>query len=481
MDKYLDAAQVIAGKVVQGSADRPSVLAGLPAEAKARQAFVRERLRYYADRCFRRPVDAAALDRLVALVFPASPKGESTIAAGFEQALAAVLSSPRFLFRAELQPRPDDPFKVVPLDDWALAARLSYFLWSSLPDDELFNLARQGTLRMQLRTQVDRMLADQKSQRFVRSFVGQWLRTRDVETIPIDVERVLGARSAEEARQRFNPEVRAAMRAETELMFEHILAEDRSLLELLAADYTYLNQPLAEFYGVPGVAGLEMRRVALPAGSHRGGILTHGSLLLVTSNPTRTSPVKRGLFILENLLGTPPPPPPVNVPPLEAASDGKKPMTVREMMRVHREDALCRSCHARMDPLGLALEHYNAIGQYRETEADQPIEVAGSLITGEAFASAQELAQFLATQRRADFYRCLAEKLVTYALGRGPEYYDRPLIRNLAQSLERNNGRLRSLVRDLIESPAFTQRRGSEPRLAWTGHRATADPTITSP
>jgi hypothetical protein len=255
------------------------------------------------------------------------------------------------------------------------------------------------------------------------------------------------------------------MRAETELFFEHILRQDRPVTELLVSDYTFLNQALAEFYGVPGVTGPEMQKVALPAGSHRGGILTHGSMLLVTSNPTRTSPVKRGLFVLENLLGTPPPPPPVNVPPLEAAGDGKKPMTVREMMQVHREDPLCHSCHARMDPVGLALERYNAIGQYRETELGQPIEVAGNLITGEAFSSVEELAQLLATERRADFYRCLSEKLFICALGRGPEYFDRPLIRDLANSLERNDGRLRPLIRTLIESPAFTQRRGSGSRL----------------
>lgn len=248
-------------------------------------------------------------------------------------------------------------------------------------------------------------------------------------------------------------------------MFEHLLRENRDVRDLLVADYTFLNETLARFYGIEGVSGPEMRKVQLGPGSHRGGLLAQGSMLLVTSNPTRTSPVKRGLFILENLLGTPPPPPPVNVPPLEAAASGNRPVTVREMMRVHREDPLCHSCHARMDPLGLALENYDAIGRYRTTELGEPIDSTGALVTGEAFRDVPDLARVLAGQRRADFHRCVVEKTLTYALGRGLEYYDRPLVRDLAGVLDREGGRLAALIQGIVQSPAFQQRRGNGERL----------------
>jgi hypothetical protein len=322
-------------------------------------------------------------------------------------------------------------------------------------------LAREKKLRPNLHAQVDRMLKDPKAARFVRNFVGQWLQTRDLETVNIDARRILGIRNSEEADRIFNRGVRNAMREETESLFSHLLAENRSVDELLTADYTFLNERLAKFYGVQGVEGNQMRKVSLPPDSHRGGILTHGSFLVVSSNPTRTSPVKRGLFILENILGTPPPPPPPDVPQLEEVrreQGGSR--TMRQLMEIHREKPLCASCHARMDPIGLALENFNAIGKYREQENGQPIDTKGQLITGEKFESVEELAKILATSRKKNFYRCLTEKLLTYTLGRGVEYYDSPAIDKIVGQMTEDGGKLQTVIQGIIDSTPFQHRRG---------------------
>jgi hypothetical protein len=437
-----------------------------PAEVSARRDYARKILRQLADRAFRRPVDEPTLDRLVNLADKVSQQSGMSFEKGIGHALTAILTSPRFLFRAEIQPEPDNPGKVVPLDEFALASRLSYFLWSSLPDDELFNLARAGKLRANLRAQVDRMLKDKRSDRFIRNFVGQWLQTRDVTTINVNASRILGIRN-EETSKYFGQRVRQAMRDETDLLFGHILRENRSALELLVSDYTFLNEPLANFYGIQGVRGNEMRRVTLKPGSKRGGVLTHASFLVVTSNPTRTSPVKRGLFVLENLLGTPAPPAPPNVPTLEEAKKaGSRSMTMREAMVLHREKPLCASCHARMDPIGLGLENFNALGQWRDQENGKPIDTAGQLITGEKFNNVAELSKILATSRRMDFYRCLTEKLLTYALGRGPEYFDSPTIDHLAGALDRDGGKIKTLLYGIVESAPFQKRRGDGEKFA---------------
>ncbi|MDX1967814.1 MAG: DUF1592 domain-containing protein, partial [Planctomycetaceae bacterium] len=380
---------------------------------------------------------------------------------GVAEALTAVLASPRFLFRAEAQPEPDNHTRVAPIDEFALASRLSYFLWSSLPDEELFELARSGKLREQLRPQIDRLLADEKAQRFVRNFVGQWLRSRDVETINVDARRILKV-SVEESFAIFNGNLRRAMHEETDRMFAHIVAENRSVLDLLTADYAFLNETLALWYGIEGVKGNDMRKVSLPPDSPRGGILSQASFLIVTSNPARTSPVKRGLFILDNLLGTPAPAPPPNVPPLEAVKQGAEKLSMRELMVQHRADPLCASCHARMDPLGLALEEFDALGRWRKDDAGQPIDTAGKLITGESFANVRELSRVIATARRNDFYTCLTEKMLTYALGRGVEYYDAPAIDKLVQLLQSDEGRIRSLIYGIVESAPFQLRRGDD-------------------
>ncbi|MCB1089548.1 MAG: DUF1592 domain-containing protein, partial [Verrucomicrobiae bacterium] len=278
-----------------------------PTDPAARDAYRREILKRVATRAFRRPVDDATVNKLDQLAKLMESQPGKTFEHGIGHALTAVLSSPRFLFRAEIQPEPNNPSKVVPIDEYALASRLSYFLWSSCPDDELLRLAGEGQLRKNLRQQVDRMLGDKKADRFVENFVGQWLQSRDVETININAQRVLEM-AFEESLRLFNSQLRQAMREETELFFGHILKENLPATELLTADYTFLNERLAKWYGVEGVKGNEMRKVVLPADSKRGGILTQSTFLIVTSNPTRTSPVKRGLFVLENLLATPSPP-----------------------------------------------------------------------------------------------------------------------------------------------------------------------------
>lgn len=433
---------------------------GPPADAKQREAYAREILRRIADRAFRRPVDESTLDRLVKLANLAASEPKATFESGIAHATTAILASPRFLFRAEVQPEPDNPGKVVPLDEFALASRMSYFLWSSMPDTELFDLAKKGELRENLDDEIDRMLADSKSQRFIENFVGQWLLTRDVEGINVDPRRVLGIKDLGEAFKVFGSRQRRAMRLETELLFAYLLKENRSALELFTADYTFMNEHLAKFYGIEGVKGESMQKVSLPKDSHRGGIFTHGSLLVVTSNPTRTSPVKRGLFVLDNLLGTPAPPAPPNVPTLEEAKKAHKNATMREMMEIHREKPLCASCHARMDPIGLALENFNAVGMYRAEENGKPIDTAGKLITGESFSNVEELSRIITTSRRTDFYRCLVSKMLTYAIGRGTEYYDAPTIDRIVAELEKDGGKLRTVVRGIILSAPFQKRRG---------------------
>ena len=350
------------------------------------------------------------------------------------------------------------------------------------------------------------MLADPKSEAFVRNFVGQWLQTRDVENVVIDARQILNReqpfdpdferrrarfrelreksdeeitpeekKELEEIRSTFfrrfgrNPrveltgELRRAMRMETEKAFDYVLREDRSLLELLDSDYTFLNERLARHYGLTNlnVTGEEMVLVKLPPESPRGGVITHGSVLAVTSNPTRTSPVKRGLFILDNLLGTPPAPPPPDIPPLEDASKGitNRTVTLRETLALHREAPLCSSCHNRMDPLGLSLENFNAMGMWREKERGEPIDAAGKLLSGEEFTDIKELKRILASNHAIEFYRTVAEKLLIYALGRGLEYYDVPTVDMIVERLKQSNGRPSSLLAGIIESAPFQKTR----------------------
>jgi hypothetical protein len=433
-----------------------------PADEAARDGHLRDTIARLAERAFRSPVDDATCDRLVAVACTERAAPGGTFEQGVAAALTAMLASPRFLFRIE-EPAPPTPSpaadSAVPLDDFALASRLSYLLWSSMPDDDLLDAARDGRLHAELDRQLDRMIADPRADRFVADFVGQWLQTRDVENMAFDARQILRSRDRFMAERIFSPQVRSAMRQETELMVAKLLRENRPATDLLVARETFLNSRLARFYGIPGVEGTEMRLVALAPDSHRGGLLTHASMLVVTSNPTRTSPVKRGLFILDNLLGTPAPPPPPGVPPLEAAAAKSDHVpSMRELMELHRRDALCASCHERMDPLGLALEGYNAVGQWRGHEADA-LDTSGRLVTGETFADARELAEVIAGPRRRDFHRCLAEKLLTYALGRGLEYFDAPAVDRIVEEMERDGGGVGSLVHAVCRSVPFRMQR----------------------
>ncbi|NNC89060.1 MAG: DUF1592 domain-containing protein [Akkermansiaceae bacterium] len=432
-----------------------------PEDAAQRESYAREILRRFAGRAYRRPVDDATLGRLVELAAGVGAEPGKTFEDGIRSALMAVLSSPRFLFRAEVQAEPDNPAQVVPIDEYALASRLSYFLWGSMPDDALLELAGRKALRKQLRAQVDRMLADPKADRFIRNFTGQWLQARDVEGVHMDARRILSLRDSKEANRVFNTRVRRDMRKETELLFGHILRENRPALELITADYSFLNERLARFYKIDDVHGEEFRRVEFGDDWRRGGILTQGTFLVVTSNPTRTSPVKRGLFVLDNILGTPAPPPPGDVPELdEARREAGREATMREAMERHRREPLCKACHARMDPIGLALENFNALGMWRDREGNRRIDSAGQLITGEQFGHIGELKTILATTRRGDFHRCLAEKLMTYALGRGVEYYDTPAIDGIVMRMHAAGGGLREAVQGIVESAPFQLRRG---------------------
>ncbi|MBN8249532.1 MAG: DUF1592 domain-containing protein [Verrucomicrobia bacterium] len=477
---------------------------GVPVRDEDRRPMAAAVLGDFATRAFRRPVDAATLDRLVALSGVTDPDAGRTFEAGVAQAMTAVLASPRFLFLEEAVEPADGESPHRRLDEPALAARLSYFLWSSMPDDTLRRLVSEGRLRQELPAQVQRMLADPKSAALLQNFPGQWLQSRDIESVVIDSRTVLGReekpdpeRERKRARFRklrerepatlsedekdelarirseiFRPggqraelsgDLRRAMRRETEMVFELILRENRSVLEFLDADYTFLNERLARHYGLTNlsVAGDEMRRVSLPADSVRGGVLTQGTVLAVTSNPTRTSPVKRGVFLLDNLLGTPAPPAPPDVPSLEEKAPGgtNGPVSLRASLEQHRNQPLCRSCHQRMDPLGLALEPFNAMGMWRDQEFGLPLEADGQLITGESFSDVRGLKRILATERRMDFLRCLSEKLLTYALGRGLGPEDVETVDRIVARLDASGGRMGELINAIVESAAFQQRR----------------------
>lgn len=432
-----------------------------PEDKNARLQYARKIMRGFVSRAFRKPLDDLTINRLVKIADEVSRERGKDFQDGIKQAIATCLASPRFLFRVEIQPEPDNPAKVVPLDEYSLASRLSFFLWGSVPDDELLSLAFKKQLRANLTAQVDRMLKDPRSDRLVTNFVGQWLQARDIETVPVSAKSILGLDSNRDAARVFDPRLRNDMRRETEMLFDFILRKERPAEELISARYSFLNERLAKFYGVDGVQGEEFRAVDLTEHPERGGLLTQGTVLMVTSNPTRTSPVKRGLFVLDNILGTPPPPAPPGIPPLEdAAGGGNANPTMREMMEIHRKKPECRGCHARMDPIGLGMENFNALGQFRTREHDKPIDTSGKLVTGEAFQDVAALKEILASKRKQDLYRCISEKLLTYAIGRGVEYYDSTTIDLLTQRMEKKGGSLRELIQGIVESAPFQKRRG---------------------
>lgn len=422
-----------------------------PTGAGDRVAVARELVEAFATRAFRRPVTSGELDRLMA-IFNLGEKNKEPFEKSVKLTLTAVLVSPQFLFRGEIQPEPDNPQKAHPINEYALASRLSYFLWSSMPDTELFDYARRGQLRANLAYQVQRMLRDNKAKALVQNFAGQWLMLRNLDIVSPDPKTY----------PEWDDSLKSLMRKETEMFFEHIMREDRSLFDFLIADYTFVNERLAEHYNIGGVVGDKFQKVSL-AGTQRSGVLTHGSILTITSNPTRTSPVKRGLWVLENLLATPPPPAPPDVPALDTNKEAAT-GSLRVRLEKHRADPGCASCHARMDPLGFGLENFDGVGGWREKDEGHKIDPSGKLVTGESFAGPNELNKILASEKQEEFLHCMAEKMLIYALGRGLEWYDKPTLEQIARETKAGNSKFSALVMAVVKSVPFQLRRGDGER-----------------
>jgi mono/diheme cytochrome c family protein len=439
-----------------GRGDTPSrraVFSCEPASSAAadEEACAREILASLARYAYRRPVDEADLGTL--MDFYRAGRGDGSFDAGVQLALERLLISPDFLFRIEQDPRDVPPGTVYELSDLELASRLSFFLWSSIPDDELLDAAERGVLKDPdvLERQTRRMLADSRATALVRNFAGQWLYLRNLSSVVPDAVIF----------PEFDENLRDAFLAETELFVESLIRDDRSVLDLLAADHTFANERLAAHYGIPGVYGSHFRRVPLEGdlAEQRGGILGHGSLLTVTSYANRTSPVLRGKWVLTNILGTPPRPPPADVPDLPDRGEGGKAATIRDRLQMHRENPACAGCHAPMDPLGLALENYDAIGKWRTTgEADLPIDASGHLPNGTSFEGPAGLRTLL-LERQDQFIGTLTQKLLAYALGRAPEYYDRPAVRAITRLAASQNHSWSSIIVGVVQSTPFRMRR----------------------
>ena len=402
-----------------------------------------------ARRAYRRPVSYGDIE--MPLSFYERGRADGGFEAGIELALRALLASPEFLFRIEEDPEGAAPGTPYRLDDLALASRLSFFLWSSIPDDELLDLAEAGRLSDPAvrEAQVRRMLADPRADTLTSNFAGQWLHLRNLETAAPNLRRFPD----------FDDNLRQAFRRETELLFDSVVGEDRSVLDLLQADYTFLNERLARHYGISGVYGSGFRRVDLPPDSLRGGLLGHGSILTVTSYATRTSPVLRGSWILDNLLGMPPPPPPASVPPLEEPEPGVAARSMRERMEAHRVNPACAACHRLMDPAGLAMENFDAIGRWRDRGEDwSPIDARGSIPGGGDFDGVTGLRDAVLARPHV-FAGTVAEKLLTYALGRGLDHDDGPAVRRIVRGAAGDDYRFSSLVLGIVESIPFQMRR----------------------
>jgi hypothetical protein len=403
-----------------------------------------------ARRAYRRPPTRGEVDRLLRFVDVARKDGGSA-ERGVQLAIQALLVSPNFLFRIERDPDPRNPALVHEVSPFELASRVSYFLWSSMPDDELLALAGSGRLRdpKVLEAHVDRMLADPRASAFAANFAGQWLETRNLDVVTPDPD----------AFKEWNPELREAMKLETTLFFEHVLRENRPISDFLNADYTFVNERLAAHYGLAGVTGPEFRRVALTT-DRRGGVLSQAGVLTVSSYPTRTSAVIRGKYVLQNILGMPPAPPPPDVPLLsESAGDGTRSM--REQLEVHRTNPTCAACHRNMDALGFGLENYDAIGRWRDLDGRFPVDASGTLPDGQRFKTAGEMRALLVSQM-PQFSRTLTSKMMTYALRRGLEPYDRRTVESVSRAVAADGYRMRTMVHEIVRSLPFQARRGED-------------------
>ncbi len=399
-------------------------------------------------RAYRRPV--AVADAQTLMPFYKAGRAEGGFDLGIQRAIQRLLVSPQFLFRIERDPPGAAPGTSHPVSDLELASRLSFFLWSSIPDDELLDVASQGKLRQPavLEQQVRRMLADPRSESLVTNFAEQWLYLRD-----LDAKKPNEMLFAD-----FDESLRDAFRRETDLFLDSVLRSNRSVLELLSANYTFVNERLAKHYGIPNVHGSEFRRVTFPPGSPRGGLLGQGSILTITAYPNRTSPVNRGKWMLENLLSAPPPPKPPDIPALKTeAHDTGKPLTMRDAMIQHRADPACAGCHSRMDPIGFAMENFDAVGRWRDHDGDNPIDNSGVFPGGEKFEGVAGLKTVLLSQPE-QFVSTVSEKLLMYAIGRNVQYFDEPAVRAIMQEGARDNYTFASLVRGVVQSVPFQMR-----------------------
>jgi hypothetical protein len=448
-EKYLEAAKEALRYAASDSAARARLFVATPDDKTPAEAAARRVLERFALRAYRRPARAAEVDRLVALFKKEHARGQPFDEA-ILYALQAVLISPHFLFRVEEPATSDQPKR---LTDYELATRLSYFLWNSMPDDRLFELAAAGKLQDEetLKAEMKRLLKDRKARGLAESFAGQWLETRR-----------LGAEVKPDRKlfPRYTDELESAMREEPTLFLLEILADNRSLLELLDADFTYADQALARHYGVPPPPGFgQPRRVSLPKDSHRGGVLTMAAVLTVSSYPHRTSPVLRGKWVLEALLGTPPRPPPPDVPALPEGQKQAEDKTLRERLLAHRASPACAACHDRIDPLGFGLENYDAVGRWRETDAGRPVDASGVLPDGTRFDGPEGLRKALLA-RKDDFLRHLAAKMLGYALGRGLVSDDYRVVDRAVENLKRNDYHSHALLWEIINSAPFRYRPG---------------------
>ncbi len=398
-------------------------------------------------RAYRRPVTQAEVAELMQ-VYDKASGSEATPAQSLQFAITAMLVSPQFLFRIEHDPKPGT---IARISDFELASRLSYFLWSSMPDDELTRLAGSNRLHIPavLDEQVARMIADPKSLAFAENFAGQWLEIRGLDAAKPDRKKF----------PEWNAALRDAMRTETTMFFQAVLRDDRPISDFIDGKYTYLNELLAKHYGIEGVEGPEFRRIDLTQNPERSGVLTQASVLTVSSYPVRTSVVLRGKYVLENILGAPPPPPPPDVPQLNEDAVGVA-SSLRQQMEQHRADPVCASCHSRMDVLGFGLENYDAIGRWRTMDGKFPVDASGAFPNGKTFTTPAEMKALL-LDNLPDFARCLTEKLLTYSLGRGIEPYDRLTVRDIVRQTEQHDYRFPAMIRAIVHSPAFLERRGA--------------------
>lgn len=397
-----------------------------------------------ARRAFRRPVAKTEVAGFLQIFEKARTAGYSP-AQSLQFSVAAILVSPQFLYRIERDPKPGTAARI---SDLELASRLSYFLWSSMPDEELLKLGETNRLHLPevLSAQVKRMIADRKSAAFADNFVGQWLETRSLDAMKPDARKF----------PEWSPELKDAMRTETQKFFEAVMRDDAPISDFLDGKYTFLNEALAKHYGIAGITGPDFRRVDLP-GDQRSGVLTHGSILTVSSYPTRTSVVLRGKYLLENILNAPPPPPPPDVPALNEEAVGVA-RSLRQQMEQHRSDALCASCHSKMDVLGFALENYDAIGRWRTQDGKFPVDSSGALPNGKSFTGPAEMKALL-KENMPEFTRSLTEKMLTYALGRGVESFDRRTLQSLVNQTSAGGYKMQTLIMGIVNSAPFQQRR----------------------